>query len=746
MKFIMKNCNNIDHGELVIKKEYLNIKYATNGTGKSTISKAIDCLIQGKLQELTPFKHYDEKESGSLSPEHEPSLEIYANCQADGAFDFSCCPIKTIKVFDEPYVDKYTFIGDDVVSDGFEIFVKTPDYEERLREIDGLIDEIRAFFRENSELDTVIQQFDSFINKIVKPGTRVAISTTSLLHKALNAGNKTIVLPDEYAGYRTYITSSVGGKWAKWQKEGLEYFDSDDSGNCPFCSDAVDLSQEPVIRGLSEQFSSSYLNDLKTVQESLGLIKEYFNPEVKLRIEALGESPTGFSQNEKDLITSVCNCVKALQTRLQNARNVSFNSLKTAADIIASFTDNLIDLNVYPELNSEKTKVIVRGLNESITSTLEKATELQVAISAQNNLVRETIEKNEGYINEFLKNAGYQYEVVIRENEEPGKYRMLLRASTADVVISNIKTHLSYGEKNAFALVLFMFDAIREKPDLIVLDDPISSFDKHKKYAIMDMLFCRERATLRGLTTLLLTHDFEPISDVLKVHDKAFTWKASDGKRGQFVQAYFLRNEYDEDGVSRLSEKRVLGEHVLSYMKILQSNCSQGESLISKLIYLRRLKELEGDKGDVWQVLSSFFHKDTPKPVARDEEIGAYVEMDEDSVLSAQLCIGDLISKPFSYETAYIEFWNPPRLVNMYHSCSNSYEKLQIFRCLSETIDEVRSEMSDEVFAKFINETYHSEMDYILQLNPVEFEMVPHHILHRCSAIVSNLPELPDTV
>lgn len=64
--------------------------------------------------------------------------------------------------------------------------------------------------------------------------------------------------------------------------------------------------------------------------------------------------------------------------------------------------------------------------------------------------------------------------------------------------------HLSYGEKNAFALVLFMYQVLSEKPDLVVLDDPISSFDKNKKFAILHELF-RGKASLRGRTTLMLT-------------------------------------------------------------------------------------------------------------------------------------------------------------------------------------------------------------------------------------------------
>jgi hypothetical protein len=34
-----------------------------------------------------------------------------------------------------------------------------------------------------------------------------------------------------------------------------------------------------------------------------------------------------------------------------------------------------------------------------------------------------------------------------------------------------------------------MYEVISKNPDLVVLDDPISSFDDNKKYAIMHTLF-----------------------------------------------------------------------------------------------------------------------------------------------------------------------------------------------------------------------------------------------------------------
>ena len=41
MDIVIKNCNNIVNGTIKIVKGCLNVKYGINGTGKSTIAKAI---------------------------------------------------------------------------------------------------------------------------------------------------------------------------------------------------------------------------------------------------------------------------------------------------------------------------------------------------------------------------------------------------------------------------------------------------------------------------------------------------------------------------------------------------------------------------------------------------------------------------------------------------------------------------------------------------------------------------------
>lgn len=52
----IQNCNNIINGELVVEEGKLNIFYGINGTGKTTIAKAIEFSTElPKIKNLQSF-------------------------------------------------------------------------------------------------------------------------------------------------------------------------------------------------------------------------------------------------------------------------------------------------------------------------------------------------------------------------------------------------------------------------------------------------------------------------------------------------------------------------------------------------------------------------------------------------------------------------------------------------------------------------------------------------------------------
>ncbi|WP_454158022.1 hypothetical protein [Microbacterium lacticum] len=62
------------------------------------------------------------------------------------------------------------------------------------------------------------------------------------------------------------------------------------------------------------------------------------------------------------------------------------------------------------------------------------------------------------------------------------------------------------------------------------------------------------------------------------------------------------------------------------------------------------------------------------------------------------------------------------------------YEKVQIFRIASAHDPDAPG--GDAAFRKFVNESYHIENEYVMQLNPREFDAVPEHVVRACADLL----------
>ena len=86
----IKNCNCVSDATIKIVENALNIKYGSNGTGKSTISEAIFAHTSDKLDRLASLKPYGSD----------------ADCQPTVNNPY----FQTVRVFDENYVNSYLFL------------------------------------------------------------------------------------------------------------------------------------------------------------------------------------------------------------------------------------------------------------------------------------------------------------------------------------------------------------------------------------------------------------------------------------------------------------------------------------------------------------------------------------------------------------------------------------------------------------------------------------------------------------
>jgi hypothetical protein len=300
--------------------------------------------------------------------------------------------------------------------------------------------------------------------------------------------------------------------------------------------------------------------------------------------------------------------------------------------------------------------------------------------------------------------------------ENGDAYQLKLIHNSVDSNISNVKSHLSYGERNAFALVLFMYDCLKTGADLVVLDDPISSFDKNKKYAIIDALFRKENS-FRDRTVLLLTHDFEPVVDMILHHPDRFSKP----------NVSFLENR---NGV--LSEAAVTRADIKTFIDIAMENAKLDIPEINRLVYLRRYYEITSNKRFSFDILSSLFHKrDRPsKPSG-----AGFADLTNDEVNEGMTHINKVIPE-FEYAQTLELLKDDTKMKALYFASENNYEKLHLYRVL---FDDKPSDIESDVIRKFINEAFHIENNYIYQLNPSTFQLVPQYVIDECDMYVESL-------
>jgi len=691
------NCNNIDEGNIAIVEGALNIKYAINGTGKTTLARAIALSVADRVADrtdltgLTAFKNTGNADAVPVVR----GTETLAN----------------LMVFDESYVDDFVFMPDELVKGSFEIFIRDANYEDGVRQIESLVEEIRQLLSDDEEVAALRADLTELSASFGRP-VESGIHGSSPIAKALKGGNKVENIPEGLEAYGDYIQGTDNFKWIKWQLDGKPYIDV--SENCPYCVSVI-TSKKDTIRKISEVYDSKSVESLNKMVAVFRRLNQYFSAQTKDAIESFVTNIDGYTDDQTIFLVEVKDQIDRLNGKFERAQRIGFGSLRDAGKVVELLDSYRIDLQLFPHLKSESTESMVKKVNDSLERIRERAGELQGCVRMQEALIGRLVESNRGEINCFLKNAGYKYSVDITPDEN-GEYRLKLVHSELEGTVEDAKGHLSFGERNAFALVLFMYDVLRSSPDLVVLDDPISSFDKNKKYAIIEMLFRKSRS-LRGKTVLLLTHDFEPVVDMIFHHTDRF----------ERPFATFLENT---DGVLR--EIEIKKADVSSFLSIADVNIEQAPHVLSKLVYLRRQFEVTNQKGPGYHLISNIFHK---RGIPIEKSAKGDLPMTDEQIRAGTDEIARKVAG-FDYDAVLAIATSDEQLLDLYSTTSSNYEKLHLYRILFHNKPDC---IESDVVRKFINEAFHIENDYIYQLNPRRYQTVPRYVIEECDKVVNEL-------
>jgi hypothetical protein len=694
-----EKCNNIEVGSVELMENTLNLKYAVNGSGKTTVARTILASVyerlgteKNALAALTPFKY---RKDASAKPTVTGTETI-----------------QSVRVFDEKYINEFVFQADELLKGSFDIFIRGEAYEKGIEEIDAHVATMQKALSEDKDIAALISDFNEISSSFGKE-TKSGIHGSSGIAKAFKGGNPVLNIPTGLEPYKSFIQHSENYKWVQWQLTGGNYVDI--GTDCPYCTNDIKDKRETIKR-VSEVYEPKAIENINKIAAAFQRVDKYFSDETKAKITEFVASMGGYTSDQANYLREIKTQIDRLYGKFLAAQKLGFSSLKDVEKVSTGLHEHRIDLSLFPHLNSDATSQKASIVNTAIDELQAQVGKLQGMVKKQKLLIEQLVTEHSTGINSFLISAGYAYQVVLADNGT-GKPRLKLIHSELDGDLSNVKSHLSYGERNAFALVLFMYDALKTNPDLVVLDDPISSFDKSKKYAIVDMLFRQGSGSLRDKTVLLLTHDLEPVVDMLVHHSDRF--------KKPF--ATFLQNNS-----GALSEKEFERADIKTFIEITDQNIASNCHTLNKLIYLRRKYEVANEKGLAYQVISNVLHKRT---IPQLREGGHDRNMTQQEIQDG--CNEILVVIPeFDYQTLLGLITDDGQLIPLYASTMSNYEKLHLYRIL---FDKKDSGVESDVVKKFINEAFHIENDYIYQLNPREFQTVPHFVIDQCNRYVAAL-------
>lgn len=702
----IKNCNCIKEAQIKIEEGTLNIKYGSNGTGKSTISKAILLKSHGSEKDLEILKPYlAEKEQNPIVDQ---------------------IPFSKVMVFDESYVNSYLFKEKSFLENSFQVFLKSDECDELTRRITELLSELQGIFQENE----AIQNLSSFLPRYAEAVkySDGEISKKGGIGEFLKGNGAGFDKYDELKIYKPFYNRDIVSvsKWAKWRNDGIKQMQGN---SCPFCADELNAEIDKQNEVISKVFKNSALSTANAVLEYLqeAVEKQYIKDDAVLALREYINSK-GKEDSLLAELSSLATETEYLHTKINKIclfrpMNVTHEQLEHIENNLEEMYIDKRQINKF--YSTELIYSMVDEVEQKISVLKAQTGKLKGLFMQHKNKLEALIKKRKDDINQFFLLAGFPYKFELKPNGENKAVSYLTPIADDNIKVSEPDTHLSWGEKNAFSLVMFMFEAVSDNADLIVLDDPITSFDKDKKFAVIRRLFDNQKTSFRNKTVLMLTHDMQPLIDY--VHNDLFKRMGLTTP----VKANWIQND---NGV--ICEYDILREDLINVVKLSKKIADDdSKSMAVRIVNLRKYVELTKPDfvdSDIYEVVSNLIHgrqnatkADGITPLDRAAIDNGMSEVRE--------YLGD-----YSYDEL-IEQVNSEKLYELIKG-TDKYEKILTIRLLFERYDGLLAKLRKKYPAacKFVNETNHVENDYVFQLDPFKYFQISEFYLSEIESFLED--------
>lgn len=437
MKIEISNYNNIPNLIYEPQDNKINFIFGISGAGKSSIATAL-CN-----SDYTTHVKVGEKLN---------NVKVLLNGQpvdSQNIFKFDISYIENILINKIPNNDVYKVIyaNEDKIKQA----------RENYKNAISFLDEIK---------DEVVTQLNSI--NILKNNLKLNFKTNGEL-----TASSPISKVAKNAS--SIISCNYSTKDIKWINTGVSMPDYS-KHICPFCKQNIDNQTKINIEKVLKIDKSSYE---KVINET-----PYFDAlSIQLPNWDSADSIKLFTDKLKSALNAG-NDLNILYQTIQANQSLDFDidAVKTLA-----ISNDLKQL--FPNI-SLKAKLF----NDKIDSIKLELGTLKAKTDA-------IIRGNINQINQALIQMGIPYYFVKEEINEDNKTAGYILVHVKDNSKADMSKNLSFGEQNAFGLLLFLLS--KKDAKILIIDDPASSYDDFRRKTLLDFIY----STHEQSTVLVLSHD-----------------------------------------------------------------------------------------------------------------------------------------------------------------------------------------------------------------------------------------------
>lgn len=704
MKITLKNVASITKGTIQIDEGKINVLYGANGIGKTTLIKALQAKIE---------KTFDQS-----------NFKPLFNLDATPEVSIDECIFSSSLIFNRDYVENYLY-KEDLANNSYALIAKTPNFENQIQSINEILNKAKQaasspiFNSLRDDFDIVDSGLKFKENK--KGSAKIVVASTSKIGKACKDCVKREVELNEnlskYSAFKGILN------WIDWVKNGIEIIDKTGENTCPFCGKELTNQEIDDAKSITLLGTTKTFQDNEKARSQLLNLNKYANEDIKAVISDFCESKKPISDIEANALKNVLDRMRKEIAKIQDICSlapISASDIEREA-LINRFEMAKIDLSVF-DGSSNELLTALNTYNKALLDLKSKANELLSELGKLNSSKKSLVNKFKSTINQFLQLAGIPYEAFVDMKDDVAFTHLRYKESSND--ISDIKNTLSYGEFNAIALCLFALEATKKEKSLIVLDDPISSYDSEKRAAILISLFCDKRTglCLKEKTLIVLTHDFEtlvPFFKWLRLNDENFVsiWHLSSNS-----------GELSQEPVSASSIKNTA---------VLERECAKNPNLpfVVRIVHLRRYYQLINCDGDEYQYLSCLTHDDSNHRIPNFKQDNKFTPMPENTIKRIENELFPILGEG-NFDIWKDKIGKIADLIKIYEQESNKYNKLIIARQIIN--GKFKNQLEESLVKIYITETYHVDAEHIFGFKN-QFDNVPDYIVGFCNEIIKDI-------